>query len=173
MADDTVIPVLDPGRGRTKTGRHWAYVREQRPWNGPDPPAALYLYSPDRKGDRPAAYLANFKGILQVDGYAGFERLTPGGEITLAACWAHARRKFYEIQQATASPIATEALARIAALYNIEKEIRGRSPEECQKTRLALSAPLITEMRIWLEVQLARIPPKRTLAKAIRYALSR
>ena len=91
FADDTPIPVLDPGRGRTKTGRLWVYARDDRPWNGPDPPAAVYLYSPDRKAERPAAHLARFKGVVQVDGYAGFERLTDGGDILLAACWAHAQ----------------------------------------------------------------------------------
>src|SRR6185295_16945782 len=114
FADDTPIPVLDPGRGRTKTGRLWVYARDDRPWNGPDPPAAVYLYSPDRKAERPAAHLAKFKGIVQVDGYAGFERLTDGGTMKLAGCWAHARRKFYDVQQATGSPVAAEALQHIS-----------------------------------------------------------
>jgi transposase len=126
FADDTPIPVLDPGRGRTRTGRLWVYVRDDRPWNGPDPPAAVYFYSPDRRAERPAAHLGRFCGVLQVDGYAGFETLA-GGDIVLAACWAHARRKFYDIHQATSSPIAAEALRRIAGLYAIEAEIRGRA----------------------------------------------
>ena len=98
FADDTPIPVLDPGRGRTKTGRLWVYARDDRPWSGSDPPAAVYLYSPDRRAERPASHLARFKGIVQVDGYPGFERLRTG-DIQLAACWAHARRKFYEVHQ--------------------------------------------------------------------------
>jgi transposase len=97
FADDTPIPVLDPGRGRTRTGRLWVYARDDRPWCGPDPPAALYLYSPDRRAERPASHLANFKGVVHVDGYPGFDRLRDGGNIQLAACWAHARRKFYEV----------------------------------------------------------------------------
>jgi transposase len=123
----TPIPMLDPGRGRIKTGRLWVYARDDRPWNGPEPPAAVYFYSPDRQAERPAAHLAKFKGIVQVDGYPGFERLTGRGEIMLAACWAHARRKFYDVHEATGSPVAAEALSRIAELYAIEVAIRGQS----------------------------------------------
>jgi hypothetical protein len=129
FADDTPIPVLDPGRGRTKTGRLWVYARDDRPWAGPDPPAAVYFYSPDRKAERPAAHLEGFRGVLQVDGYAGFERLTASGNIVLAACWAHARRKFFDVHEATSSPIAAEALRRIAEVYAIETSIRGRPAE--------------------------------------------
>jgi len=96
FADDTPVPVLDPGRGRTRTGRLWVYSRDDRPWNGKEPPAAVYFYSPDRKGERPAVHLSAFKGVLQVDGYAGFERLASKGDVVLAACWAHARRKVYD-----------------------------------------------------------------------------
>jgi transposase len=173
FADDTPVPVLDPGRGRTKTGRLWVYVRDDRPWCGPDPPAALYLFSPDRKGERPAAHLAGFRGTLQVDGYAGFERLTENGRVRLAACWAHTRRKFYEIAEASGSPIATEALARIAALYRIEAEIRGRSADVRKAERQARSRPIIEAMKPWLERELNRIPGRGKLAEAIRYALSR
>jgi transposase len=173
FADDTPVPVLDPGRGRTKTGRLWVYVRDDRPWSGPDPPAALYLFSPDRKGERPAAHLTGFRGILQVDGYAGFERLTEDGRIELAACWAHTRRKFYEIAEATGSPIATEALARIATLYRIEAEIRGRSADARKTERQARSRPIVEAMKPWLERELNRIPGRGKLAEAIRYALSR
>jgi transposase len=101
FADDPPVPVLDPGRGRTKTGRLWVYAREQRPWGGPEPPAAVYLFAPDRKAERPVSHLEHFKGVLHVDGYAGFGRLTGKGDIILAACWAHTRRKFYEVAQAT------------------------------------------------------------------------
>lgn len=147
FADDTPIPVLDPGRGRTRTGRLWVYARDDRPWNGPDPPAAVFFYSPDRKAERPAAHLDRFRGVLQVDGYAGFERLTVGGNIVLAACWAHARRKFYDIHQATGSPIAAQALERIGALYAIEKEIRGRSAEDRHGVRDIRSRPLVEAMK--------------------------
>ena len=109
FADDTPIPVLDPGRGRTRTGRLWVYARDDRPWAGPDPPAAVYFYSPDRKAERPASHLKGFRGVLQVDGYAGFERLTVGGDIVLAAYWAHARRKFYDLHEPTGPAIAADA----------------------------------------------------------------
>jgi len=135
FADDTPIPVLDPGRGRTKTGRLWVYTRDDRPWGGPDPPAAVYFYSSDRKAERPASHLEGFKGVLQVDGYAGFERLTARGGIVLAACWAHTRRKFFDMHEATGSPIAAETLRRIAELYAIEKSIRGRGAEERRSVR--------------------------------------
>jgi transposase len=171
FADDTPIPVLDPGRGRTKTGRLWVYARDDRPWNGPDPPAAVYLYSPDRKTERPAAHLATFKGVVQVDGYPGFERL--GADIRLAACWAHARRKFYEVHQATASPIAAEALRRIAELYAIETAIRGQTAAARQGMRQARSLPLVGAMKSWLQMQFVQILPRGALADAIRYALSR
>jgi len=173
FADDTPIAVLDPGRGRTKTGRLWVYTRDDRPWAGPEPPAAVYYYSPDRKAERPASHLGRFNGILQVDGYAGFERLTARGTVVLAACWAHVRRKFYEIYEAMASPIAEEALRRIAALYAIEQRIRGRPAEDRRNVRAVESRPLVAAMKPWLEQQLGRIPRNGRLAEAIRYALTR
>lgn len=173
FADDTPLPVLDPGRGRTRTGRLWVYVRDDRPWGGPDPPAAVYFYSPDRKAERPVGHLDRFRGVLQVDGYAGFERLTERGDIALAACWAHARRKFYDVHQATQSPIADEALRRIAALYAVEKQIHGWSADNRQAARAARSRPLVDALKPWLEAQLRRVPPRGTLAEAIRYALAR
>ena len=109
LARNGGLTVLDPGRGRTKTGRLWVYAGDDRTWSGPEPPAAVYFYSPDRKAERPAVHLQDFRGVLQVDGYAGFERLTAPGDIVLAACWAHARRKFYDLHEATGSPIAAEA----------------------------------------------------------------
>ncbi len=172
-ADDTPIPVLDPGRGRTRTGRLWVYARDDRPWSGSDPPAALFFYSPDRKAERPATHLNGFRGILQVDGYPGFDRLVAGGNIVLAACWAHARRKFYDVEQATGSPIAAEALRRIGALYAIERAIHGRSADERQAVREERSRPLVVDLKDWLEAQLQRLPPRGGLAEAIRYALSR
>ena len=173
FADDTPVPVLDPGRGRTRTGRLWVYARDDRPWGGPAPPAALYLYSPDRKAERPAAHLAQFKGVIQVDGYAGFEKLTASGDIQLAACWAHTRRKFYEIHQATGSPIAEEALRRIAELYAIENTIRGHAAQDRRTIRLDRTMPLVETLKAWLENELHRVPPRGGLAEAIRYALSR
>jgi transposase len=173
FADDTPIPVLDPGRGRTKTGRLWVYARDDRPWSGPDPPAAVYLYSPDRRGERPVSHLARFTGVVQVDGYPGFEQLAAGGKIQLAACWAHARRKFYEVHQATGSPIAAEALRHIAELYTIEAIIRGRTASERQEVRRARSLPIVDGLKTWLKVQLHHIPPRSGLADAIRYTLAR
>ena len=167
FADDTSVPVLDPGRGRTRTGRFWVYARDDRPWAGPDPPAAVFFYSPDRKAERPAVHLEGFRGVLQVDGYAEFERLTVRGDIVLAACWAHARRKFYEFHQATGSPIAAEVLRRIAGLYAIEREIRGQSAAERQGTRDTRSRPLVDAMKPWLESQLYRVPPRGGLAGAL------
>jgi transposase len=173
FADDTPIPVLDPGRGRTRTGRLWAYARDDRPWGGTDPPAAIFYYSPDRKAERPAGHLDRFSGVLQVDGYAGFERLTKRGDIVLAACWAHARRKFYDVHQATGSPIAAEALRRIGELYAVEKGIRGHAADERRSERQIHSKPMVDAIKPWLESQLARVPPRSALAEAIRYALAR
>lgn len=173
FADDTPIGVLDPGRGRTKTGRLWAYARDDRPWGGPDPPAAVYFYSPDRKGEHPAAHLKGFKGVLQVDGYAGFEQLTEGGEIILAACWAHVRRKFYDVHEATGSPIAAEALRRIGELYSIEARLRGNARKTRRAARRAEAKPRIRALKAWLETELPRIPGRGKLAEAIRYALGR
>jgi hypothetical protein len=171
FADDTPIPVLDPGRSRTKTGRLWVYARDDRPWNGPVPPAAVYLYSPDRRSERPAGHLERFKGIVHVDGYSGFERLRTGSNIELAACWAHARRKFYEVHEATGSPIAAEALRRIAELYAVEATIRCQTANTRQVARRIKSLPLVVAMKTWLEAELNRIPPRGGLADAIRYAL--
>ena len=172
FADDTPLPVLDPGRGRTRTGRLWVYARDDRPWGGSDPPAAVYFYSPDRRAERPVAHLEQFKGVLQVDGYPGFEQLIPKG-IVLAACWAHTRRKFYEVHQATGSPIAAEALRRIGELYAVEEKIRGRSAELRRAVRSELARPLVDSLKLWLEAELHRVVPRSPLADAIRYGLVR
>lgn len=171
-ADDTTVPVLDPGRGATRTGRLWCYVRDDRPFAGTAAPAALYRYSPDRKGEHPRAHLASFQGILQADGYAGYAGLYERG-VTEAACWAHARRKFFDVHAATGAPLAQEALHRIAALYAIEAEIRGRPPDARLAARTAQSAALFAELKGWLDHTLGRIPGKSPLAGAIRYTLSR
>lgn len=173
FADDTPVPVLDPGRGRTKTGRLWVYARDQRGWGGTAPPAAVYVFAPDRKAERPVAHLQHFKGVLHVDGYAGFEQLTAKGDIVLAACWAHARRKFYDVAQATGSPVATEALRRISDIYAVEAEVRGQSPPYRLAARRHRSKPMVDALRAWLEAQLSLISGRSTLAEAIRYALAR
>jgi len=173
FADETTAPVLDPGRGRTKTGQLWAYARDDRPWGGSDPPAVAYVYAPDRKASQPIAHLSGFTGVLQVDGYAGYRALAEKSDISLAFCWAHVRRRFYELAAADASPIAGEALQRIAALYAIEKDIRGRRPEERCAIRQERSRPILAELEPWLREKLALISQKSKLAEAIRYALSR
>ena len=173
FADDTPIPVLDPGRGRTKTGRLWVYARDQRGWSGPEPPAVICYYEPDRRAERPRSHLTGYRGILQVDGYAGFEQLTAGGHVTLAACWAHARRKFYEVAQADASPIAVEAVRRIAEIYAVETKGRSKPPAERVALRQESSRPLVDALRAWLERQLPTLAARGKLAEAIRYALSR
>jgi transposase len=174
FADDTRLPVLDPGRGRTKTGRLWGYAIDDRPWQGGTPPAVVYLYAEDRKGEHPAAHLAGFTGVLQVDGYAGFKGLLTGrppDQIKLAFCWAHCRRGFYEIHQSTGSPLAAEALRRIGELYKVEAEIRGRPAEERRTVRQERSRPVVDALHAWLTVQLARVSGKSGLAEAIRYVL--
>ena len=170
--DDTTVPVLDPGRGQTKTGRLWCYVRDDRPFAGTAAPAVLYRYSPDRKGEHPQTHLASFRGILQADAYAGYAALYERG-VTEAACWAHARRKFFDVHAATGSPLAHEALQRIAALYAIETTIRGQPPEARLTARQTQSAPLFTALLAWLELTQARIPGKSELGAAIRYVLAR
>ena len=172
-ADDTPVPVLQPGRGTTKTGRLWTYVRDDRPAGSATPPAVWLRYSPDRKGVRPLEHLGSFTGILQADGYAGFDQLYETGRITEAACWAHVRRKFYDLHKATDSPLAAEALARIGALYTIEAEIRGRPPDERRQMRQARAGPLLAGLHGWLTATLTKIPTKSELAVAIRYALTR
>jgi transposase len=173
FADETTAPVLDPGRGRTKTGQLWAYARDDRPWGGAGPPGVAFVYAPDRKGERPAAHLAGFAGVLQVDGYAGYAGLAAGGAVTLAYCWAHARRSFYEIHAGSPAPIAAEALARIAKLYEIEAEIRGRPAEERCRVRRARAGPILAALRPWLEAKLATVSRKSATAEAIRYVLGR
>lgn len=172
-ADDTPVPVLDPGRGRTKTGRLWTYVRDDRAAGSSEVPAVLFRYSPDRRGERPREHLKGFSGILQADAYAGFGHLYAGGRIVEAACWAHARRGFYDIHQANQSPIAAEALERIGALYVIEAEIRGRPPDERRSARQARAGPLLESLRDWLRQTLGRVSKKSELAKAIGYVITR
>jgi transposase len=171
--DDVPVPVLEPGNGKTKTGRLWTYVRDDRPAGGEAASAVWFAYSPDRKGEHPAAHLKNYRGILQADGYAGFNRLYENGGIFEAACWAHVRRKFHDLFQAHRSPVAKEALERIAQLYGIEKEIRGRSPAERREVRMARSRPLLESMHAWLKATMAKLSRKSDVAMAIHYALER
>jgi hypothetical protein len=172
-ADDTPVPVLAPGLGKTKTGRLWTYVRDDRPAGDSTPAAVWFAYSPDRKGEHPQSHLSNFTGTLQADGYAGFDQIYAAGRIQEAACWAHVRRKFYDLEVAHKSPVAAEALERIAGLYAIEKEIRGRSPGERREVRNTRSRPLLESLKQWLEETLGKLSRKSDTAMAVRYALGR
>jgi transposase len=183
-ADDTPIRVLDRSRrgaglGKAvKQGRVWAYVRDQRPWAGAAPPGVVYYFSPDRQGEHPRRHLKNSAGILQADAYSGFRKLYEPGldgsrQFVEAACWAHLRRDFHDVWTATKSEIAREALDRIGALYDVEREISGRVPDQRHAARQKVSAPKVAAFKAWSETQLARIPGKGDLAKAFRYALNR
>jgi transposase len=171
-ADDTPVPVLEPGRGQTKTGRLWTYVRDDRPAGSEEFPAVLFRYSPDRRGEHPKEHLKPFTGILQADAFSGYGHLY-GERIQEAACWAHARRAFYELHEANQSPVAAEALERIGALYAIEAEIRGRPPDERSMIRQARAGPLLESLREWLRQTLGRVSKKSELAKAVSYILTR
>jgi transposase len=172
FADETTAPVLDPGRGRTKTGQLWAYARDDRPWGGMDPPMVAYVYAPDRKGERAEAHLGDFAGILQVDGYGGYAALARRGQqVMLAFCWAHVRRKFYEL--ADTSPVATEVLRRIALLYAIEDDVRGTPAEQRRAARNERARVIIDDLRQYLEAKNRQVSAKAKLGEAIRYALTR
>lgn len=173
FADETTAPVLDPGRGRTKTGQLWAYARDDRPWSGPAPPVVTYVYAPDRKAERPVAHLQGFQGVLQVDGYAGYRALADAAQVELAFCWSHVRRPFYEIAAGGSAPIAAEALTRIAKLYAIEAKIRGRSADERRAVRQDKTRPLVDGLKTWMEAQLTAVSQKSKIAEAFRYALTR
>ena len=163
-----------PAGGKPKIGRLWCYAVDDRPWAGPSHPAAAYVYSEDRRGEHPTAHLAAFKGILQVDGYAGFGSLVEArtdASIWLAFCWAHVRRPFYEYYTSTESPLAAEVLARIGKLYEIEAEIRGKPADVRRAVRQQRSRPLVEALHQWLEDHLPRVPGWSDLAKAMRYAL--
>lgn len=171
--DDTPVPVLAPGTGKTKTGRLWTYVRDERPHGSERPPAAVFYYSPDRKGERPQDHLKNFKGVLHADGYAGFNALFETGSIAEAACWAHVRRKFYDVHAVGGSPVAKEALDRIGALYGVEDAVRGKPPDDRRRARQERSKPLLAEFHAWLAATKLKLSQKSDLAAAMRYALAR
>ncbi len=175
FADETHVPVLDPGRGRTKKGYFWAIARDDRPWSGKDPPAVVYTYAPGRAHAHGVALLGGFRGILQVDGYGAYRKLVdPAGKAgpsALAFCWSHVRRGFTDVTKGGNAPIATEALQRIAALYRIESEIRGGTAAERLAHRRARSAPLVADLHAWFHAQHARLFMRGTTAEAIGYAL--
>ena len=173
--DDTPVPVLAPGR--TRIGRLWTAVRDDRPFAGPDPPAAAYFYSPDRPGTHAETWLGDYAGIIQADAFSGFGRLyEPGrkaGAMTEAACWSHARRKFFELAELQKAPIAIEAVVRIDALFAIERDINGRAPHERQAVRHDRSRPLVAALETWLRANRAKLSAKAKTAAAIDYLLKR
>jgi transposase len=179
--DDTPIKVLAPGNGKTRTGRIWTYLVDERPWQGTRAPAAYYRFSPDRKGERPRDHLAGFCGVIQADAFSGYEAMTrssgPPGRgtpcIAHAACWAHARRHLYDVFEATKSPIAEEALRRVGELYAIEAEITGRSADQRLAARQERAAPILADLKRWFEDQRRRLSSKTGLSKALQYALTR
>jgi transposase len=174
-ADDTTVPVL--ATGKTRTGRVWTYVRDDRPFAGPDPPAAVFFYSRDRAGEHPERHLASYAGLMQADAYAGFNRLYDAGRkagpIIEAACWAHARRKFFDLARLSKAPIAIAAVERIDALFAIEREINGLVPSERLRVRQERSRPLVVELENWLREQRGRVSKNSETGKAINYSLKR
>jgi len=179
--DDTPIAVLAPGNGKTRTGRLWTYVVDERPWQGGRAPAAYYRFSPDRRGERPRDHLALFRGVIQADAFSGYEALARSAgrsnrgppAVTHAACWSHARRKFYDVFESTKSPIAEEALRRIGELYAIEAEIAGQLADTRLAVRHARAVPILDALNDWLAAQRRRLSSKNALARAIQYALTR
>jgi transposase len=174
-ADDTPVPVL--AKGKTRTGRLWTYVRDDRPFGGPDPPAAVFFYSRDRLGEHPERHLASYAGLMQADAYAGFNRLYEAsrkpGPIIEAGCWAHARRKFFDLARIAKAPIAIEAVKRIDELFAVEREINGASPDRRCAVRCERSRPQMLELGDWLRDQRAKLSAKSETARAIDYSLKR
>jgi transposase len=174
-ADDTTV--LVQAKGKCRTGRLWTYVRDDRPFGGPAAPAAALFYSPDRGGQHPERHLASYAGLMQADAYAGFTRLYEAtrkpGPVVEAACWAHARRKFFELARLRKAPIAIEAVKRIDALFAIEREIIGLPPPDRVAVRQERSRPLIAELEAWLREQRRKLSSKSDTAKAIEYSLKR
>jgi transposase len=174
-ADDTTVPVL--AKGKTRTGRLWAYVRDDHPFAGPDSPAAAYFYSRDRSGEHPQAHLAGYSGLMQADAYAGFNPLYAGARkpapIIEAACWAHGRRKFYELAEITAAPIAVEAVKRIDAIFAIEREINGAAADKRRAVRQERAKPLVEDLHAWMLENRARVSAKSAIGKALDYMLKR
>ena len=177
--DDTIIPVLAPKTGQVKKGRMWVILRDGRPYQGSDPPAVVYFYSPDRKGEHPRAFMKGFSGVLQADGFTGFNAMyrpdpeTQKIQVKEAGCWAHWRRKFYDVYESNDSPIAKEALDRIGKLYDVERTISGKTKEQRQTVREAKSRPLAESFKTWLEARLKELPEKFDLTSAINYGLSK
>ena len=175
--DETPVPVLDPGRGKAKKGYMWTMVRDERPWSGADPPGVVYAYAPGRGGKYAEKLLEGFSGTAQIDGYSGYNPLRradrPEGPLTLAECWAHARRGLKEVFDSSASPIARAGLQRIARLYAIEERIRGEEPATRQAVRWTESAPLVNAFGVWLDEQRSRVSPRSRLGEKLTYIANR
>jgi transposase len=173
-ADDTTVPVW--AKNKCRTGRLWTYVRDDRPFGGPDPPAAVFFYSADRTAKHPEQHLAGYSGLMQADAYAGFDKLYKSdrkpGPIIEASCWAHARRKFFDLARLKKAPIAIEAVERIDALFAIEREINGKPPDERKRMRQECSRPLVAALEIWLRAQRRMLSAGNDVAKAIQYSLN-
>jgi transposase len=172
-ADDTPVPVLAPGNGKTKTGRLWVYVRDGRASADMTPPAVWFAYTPDRKGIHPQQHLESFNGTLQADAYGGYQAIYESGRVAEAACWAHARRQFYELHAARPNASNTEALERIGALYKLEESIRGKPPDERRAYRQVHARPLLDQLHTWLSTTLETLSRKSDTSRAILYALNR
>jgi transposase len=174
-ADDTTVPIL--AKGKTVTGRLWAYVRDDGPFGGLDPPAAVFYASRDRSGAHPERHLASFRGIMQADAYAGFNGLYAHGRkpgpIVEAACWSHARRKLFDLATVAKAPIAIEAVAKMDALFAVERELNGRPAAERRAVRQERLRPLVDGLQVWFIAQRAKLSPQSELAKAITYSLKR
>ena len=170
--DDTPVPVLMPGRGKTQQGRLWTYVRDDRPHGGSAAPAAWFRYSPDRKGIHPQTHLKDFSGVLQADAFAGYNEVYASGRVVEAACWAHARRKVYDIHASRPTPLSTHFLEQIAWLYKIEADIRGKPPDVRRDSRQERARPIVRALHAWLLAQLPALSRKSPTADAIRYALN-
>lgn len=173
-ADDTPLPpVLAPGNGRTKTGRLWVYVRDDRPSGSTEAPAVWFAYTPDRRGEHPQKHLADFTGVLQADAFAGYAALYRGGRVQEAACWAHARRKIHDLHALRPNAVTEEALRRIGKLYAIEESIRGKPPDERRSVRQIQAVPLLDAMKQWFETTLRTLSSKSDTSGAIQYACRR
>ena len=173
FADDTPVKMQAPGRKKTKTARVWTYVRDERPWSGSSPPCAWYQFTVDRKGEHPVSHLGSYKGWVHADGYSGFNGLFGENKADEMACMTHVRRKFVDVFASQGNAIAEEAIRRIAELYGVEKEARGKAPDERVALRQARAKPIFDDLEAWLHAQLPKISGKAPLAQAIRYALSR
>ena len=173
FADDTPVKMQAPGQKKTKTARVWTYVRDERPWSGSSPPCAWYQFTVDRKGEHPVSHLAGYKGWVHADGYSGFNGLFGDDKADEMACMAHVRRKFVDVFASQGNAIAEEAIRRIAELYAVEKDARGKSPDVRVALRQARAKQVFDDLEAWLHAQLPKISGKSPLAQAIRYALGR